>query len=130
MRWKNSSFFPLSLFQDSSGAQSEDEVEQLAEYSASLYAKTPEEKAHHLDYYRNFYRSGGDATAAREGLKQQRAAAEEKMKSASSKLPELGKVTVNGVEHKKYRKCPIGLLLPLRINRGLLFTAYVNFGFV
>lgn len=96
-------FFFLTYLQD--GAQQpQDEIEQLAEYSANLYAKTPEEKAHHLEYYRNFYRSGGDASAAREGLKQQRTAQEEKMKSASSKLPDLGMVTVSGVEHKKYRE--------------------------
>ena len=35
---------------------SEAEIEQLAEYSASTYAKTPEEKAYYLQYYRDFYR--------------------------------------------------------------------------
>ena len=64
------------------------EVERLAEYSASIYAKTAEEKTYYLDYYRNYYRNGGkteNATAPKQ-------AANDTM------------VTVNGVEYKRYRE--------------------------
>ena len=35
----------------------------MAEYSASTYAKTPEEKAYYLQYYRDYYRKGGNDKA-------------------------------------------------------------------
>lgn len=38
-----------------------DDIERMAEYSASLYAKTASEKAHYLEYYRNYYKNGGKA---------------------------------------------------------------------
>jgi hypothetical protein len=66
-----------------------EEVERLAEYSASLYAKTAQEKSYYLDYYRNYYRSGGkveNATTAPNGSSNE------------------ATVTVNGVEYKRYRK--------------------------
>jgi len=33
------------------------EIQQLAEYSAALYAKTPEEKESYLAYYLNYYKN-------------------------------------------------------------------------
>ena len=42
---------------------SDEEIEKMAEYSASVYAKTQSEKAHYLTYYRNYYKNGGDAKA-------------------------------------------------------------------
>ena len=36
---------------------SHEDIERMAEYSASLYAKTPSEKAHYLEYYRNYYKN-------------------------------------------------------------------------
>ncbi len=70
----------------SGGKMSEEEIERMAQYSAGLYAKSAEEKESYLAYYRNLYRSGGAGTA----------------KPGDPK--DLGKVTVNGVEYKKYRK--------------------------
>jgi len=68
----------------------EAEVERMAEYSANLYAKTPEEKASYTEYYRKFYNEGGDGTAAMAGLKELQSGV-------------LGKVMVNGVEYNKYK---------------------------
>ena len=65
----------------------------MAKSAAEMYGKTPEEKAHYLEYYRNYYKNGGDAAAP---------AADAKGKTESDK--DRGKVTVNGVEYKKYRK--------------------------
>jgi RNA-binding protein 5/10 len=41
-------------------SQDQDEIEQMAEYSANLYAKTPEEKASYLLYYREYYQKQND----------------------------------------------------------------------
>ena len=75
----------------------------MSEYSASLYAKTPGEKAHYLEYYRNYYKNGGDPNA---GQQQQQ--------NSDTNKPDkkdLGKVTVNGVEYQKYRKFLMILML-------------------
>jgi len=72
---------------------SHDEIERMSEYSASLYAKTPGEKAHYLEYYRNYYKNGGDPNA---GQQQQNSDTNKPDKK------DLGKVTVNGVEYQKY----------------------------
>ncbi len=72
---------------------SREEIERMAEYSASLYAKSPEEKASYLDYYRKYYREGG---------KQDGDNRPEKSKGGGDKV-----VVVDGVEYKKYRKGPI-----------------------
>ena len=63
-----------------------EETESLAEYSASMYAKTPEEKAYYLDYYRNYYRNGGTS------------------ENAAPKPSSESAVIVNGIEYKRYRK--------------------------
>ena len=63
-----------------------EETERLAEYSASMYAKTAEEKAYYLDYYRNYYRNGGTS------------------ENAAPKPSSESMVIVNGVEYKRYRK--------------------------
>ena len=70
---------------------SDEEIERLAEYSAKMYAKTPEEKASYLEYYRNYYKNGGDATAAAT-----------QCDSQTKKKDDV--VVVEGVEYKKYRK--------------------------
>ena len=38
---------------------SHDDIERMAEYSASMYAKSSSDKAHYLEYYRNYYKNGG-----------------------------------------------------------------------
>ena len=67
-----------------------EEVERLAEYSASMYAKTPEEKSYYLDYYRNYYRNGG---------KEENATSAPKPAAGNASA-----VTVNGVEYQRYRE--------------------------
>ena len=107
---------------------SEAEIEQLAEYSASTYAKTPEEKAYYLQYYRDFYRqvewkclktskrnylsaynlhgnwiyrNGGklDSGTGPEALA---SAAEAPTKPISAEAGASNTVTVEGVEYKRY----------------------------
>ncbi len=82
------------------GRMSDQEVERMAEYSASMYAKTKEEKTSYLEYYRNYYRNGGDADA---GASQASVSAAV-MPQGAANLPNLGKITVNSVEYRKYRK--------------------------
>merc|ERR1712209_243091 len=62
----------------------------MAEYSANLYAKSDEEKKAYVEYYRKYYSEGGDAAPALAALQ------------AKGKTPDLGLVTVNGVEYQKY----------------------------
>jgi len=92
-QWTNKSAQSGNNSSDSS-IPSEQEIERLAEYSAGLYAKNKEEKANYIEYYKKFYREGGDCTAARAALKE----------SNSSKPGKkgLGKVTVEGVEYQRY----------------------------
>merc|ERR1719264_710907 len=73
------------------GALSDDEIEKMARSAAEMYGKTAEEKAHYLEYYRDYYKNGGSAPDA---------AGDTKRKTESDK--DLGKATVNGVEYKKY----------------------------
>ncbi len=73
---------------------SEEEVERMAQYSAGLYAKTPEEKVSYLEYYRNYYRTGGQVSDAP-------GASGTNGKNPSS---DGDTVTVDGVSYKKYRK--------------------------
>lgn len=74
-------------------AMSDEEVERMAKYSADMYAKTAEEKVGYLEYYRNYYRNGGDVAGAGDARK-----------STGEQDKDMGKVTVNGVEYKKYRE--------------------------
>ena len=76
-----------------------DDIERMAEYSASLYAKTASEKAHYLEYYRNYYKNGGGKEESKE--------ASESSKPQTPLVPvkkDQGKVHVNGVEYPRYRK--------------------------
>merc|ERR1719500_1284155 len=68
----------------------EEELDKMAEYSANLYAKTDEEKKSYVEYYRKYYSEGGDAAPALAALQ------------AKAKSPDLGMVTVNGIEYQKY----------------------------
>ena len=79
--------------QHQGGAMSDEEIEKMAKSAAEMYGKTAEEKAHYLEYYRNYYKNGGDSSAST-------APAADKTENDK----ELGKVTVSGVEYKKYRK--------------------------
>ena len=88
--------------QGQGGQYSPDEIEKMAEYSANLYAKNESEKAHYLEYYRNYYKNGGDPNA---GQQQQNS------DTSKPDKKDLGKVTVNGVEYQKYRKFLMILIL-------------------
>ena len=68
----------------------EEELDKMAEYSANLYAKSDEERKSYVDYYRKYYSDGGDAAPALAALQ------------AKAKSPDLGMVTVNGIEYQKY----------------------------
>lgn len=74
----------------------ENEIGILAEYSANLYAKNEAERAQYVDYYKDYYRKGGDAGPALQALHREK----------DSPKPEtdekLGTVTVNGEEYKVY----------------------------
>ena len=83
---------------------SEEDIERMAKYSAETYAKTPEEKKAYLEYYRNYYRNGGDAKAAAATASSEESAKHKATSSEAEKKPDLGTVTVNGVEYKKYRE--------------------------
>ena len=78
-----------------------DDIERMAEYSASLYAKTASEKAHYLEYYRNYYKNGG----GKEGSKVDSASQSSKPQTPVAPVKkDQGKVNVNGVEYPRYRK--------------------------
>eukprot|EP00095_Tigriopus_kingsejongensis_P000467 snap_masked-scaffold217_size252476-processed-gene-1.22 protein:Tk00467 transcript:snap_masked-scaffold217_size252476-processed-gene-1.22-mRNA-1 annotation:"rna-binding protein 5-like" len=79
----------------------EAEVESLSEYSASLYAKTPEEKAYYLEYYRNYYRNGGDSSTA-DPASSQHHPFDPSAPAPQKSLPNLGMVKVKGTEYKIY----------------------------
>jgi RNA-binding protein 5/10 len=99
---------------------SHEEIERMAEYSASLYAKTSGEKAHYLEYYRNYYKNGGDPNGGQKlGSPAASAAVTSSAPTAQpSTMPtiasasdskkkttkDLGKVVVNGVEYPRYGK--------------------------
>ena len=68
----------------------DEELDKMAEYSANLYAKSDEEKKSFVEYYRKYYSDGGDAAPALAALQ------------AKAKSPDLGMVTVNGIEYQKY----------------------------
>merc|ERR1719211_784041 len=84
----------------------------MAEYSASLYAKTASEKAHYLDYYRNYYKTGGggDPNAAGAGTAKKPlppanaapAPVNTSDNDTVTKKKDLGKVMVSGVEYPRY----------------------------
>jgi RNA-binding protein 5/10 len=76
------------------GQYSPDEIEKMAEYSANLYAKNESEKAHYLEYYRNYYKNGGDPNAGQQNP--------QKNGNNSKKEDSHGKVIVDGVEYKIY----------------------------
>ena len=80
------------------GRWSEEELRIMAEYSADMYAKTPEERAHYVEYYKGLYRDGGDTSAAEVALTQDRS--DKKAEKKNDK--DLGMVVVKGVEYKRY----------------------------
>ena len=80
--------------------KSEEEIERLAVYSADLYAKTPEERASYLEYYRNYYRNGGDPNG---GQQQQQETKKEENKEDK-------RVLVNGIYYKKHGELPFSTM--------------------
>merc|ERR1712061_68980 len=80
---------------------SEEDIERLAEYSASTYAKHEAEKFAYLDYYRNFYREGGTIDGSSSSTN---SAGEQPSNGANAERGiDLGMVTVDGIEYKRYR---------------------------
>merc|ERR1719245_550832 len=77
---------------------SEEELVKMAEYSADLYAKNQEEREYYVEYYKKFYRDGGDTSAAEVALKEDVNNKTSDKKSSKDK----GTVVVDGVEYKKY----------------------------
>ena len=77
---------------------SEAELQKMAEYSADLYAKNEDERTYYVEYYKKFYRDGGDTSAAEVALK------EDALNKVSDKKAGKvrGTVVVDGVEYKKY----------------------------
>ena len=69
---------------------------------ASTYAKNEVEKAAYLDYYRTFYRDGGtiDGSSNSTNTKLHQPISS----SRNDKGDDLGIVTVDGVEYKRYSK--------------------------
>lgn len=95
----------------------EEEIERLAEYSATAYAKNDQEKAFYKDYYLQYYRDGGSVDGSRAaGSKAPALTEPADRRSSSSSKPDggskeqqvvaqtLGKVVVDGVEYQKYRE--------------------------
>ena len=76
----------------------EAELRRMAEYSADLYAKNEEERSYYVEYYKKFYRDGGDTSAAEVALKEDASNKVSDKKSSKDK----GTVIVDGVEYKKY----------------------------
>lgn len=81
---------------------SEAEIESMAEYSANLYAKDPSEKLYYLEYYRNYFRHGGDQAAASTSSPSVNSSVA--AISTPKPLPNLGIIKVNGVDYKIFRK--------------------------
>ena len=75
---------------------SDKEIQKMAEYSADLYAKNETERESYIEYYRKYYKDGGDAGPAVSALYGDK-------KGASKKGTDLGTVSVNGVEYKKFK---------------------------
>ena len=69
---------------------------------ASTYAKNEAEKVAYLDYYRNFYREGGTIDGSSSSTN---SAGEQPSNGANADRGiDLGMVTVDGVEYKRYSK--------------------------
>merc|ERR1719394_1467020 len=79
---------------------SHDDIEQMAEYSASLYAKTPSDKAHYLEYYRNYYKNGGYPNAGQKGSSP--TPSDNQYNAPPGSVSDKDKVMVNGVEYPRY----------------------------
>jgi len=79
---------------------SHDDIERMAEYSASLYAKTPSDKAHYLEYYRDYYKKGGDPNAGKSSSPTP--TSDSRSGSAAPGSSDKEKVMVNGVEYPRY----------------------------
>merc|ERR1719397_1750415 len=93
-QWTNNKSTEAKKAENSESASdrkfTDEELDKMAEYSANLYAKSDEEKKSFVEYYRKYYSDGGDAAPALAALQ------------AKAKSPDLGMVTVNGIEYQKY----------------------------
>jgi len=81
---------------------SDKEIQKMAEYSADLYAKNDAERENYIEYYRKYYKEGGDAGPAVSALYG------DSNKKSGKKTAEMGMVTVGGVEYKKYKTPDVG----------------------
>ena len=92
-QWTNKSGAPAGTSQQGR-KWTEAELAKMAEYSAEQYAKTASERETYVEYYKKFYRDGGDASAAEVALAGAGA-------GAGSEAG-LGTVSVSGVEYTRY----------------------------
>uniref|UniRef100_A0A0K2TAI4 RNAbinding protein 5like [Acyrthosiphon pisum] n=1 Tax=Lepeophtheirus salmonis TaxID=72036 RepID=A0A0K2TAI4_LEPSM len=76
----------------SSTKHTPEEIDKMAKYSATMYAKNTKEEAHYYEYYKNLYSNGGDTSAASVALRG----------GEVKKSSDLGTAVVGGVEYKKY----------------------------
>jgi len=76
---------------------SDKDIQKMAEYSADLYAKNDTERESYVEYYRKYYREGGDAGPAVAAL------FNDKKGSSGKRSTDIGTVTVSGVEYKKFK---------------------------
>jgi len=87
------------------GPYTEEEIESLAEYSASTYAKNETEKATYLEYYRSYYRNGGSMDgSSSNGAEGNSNGTQQSNEPSKTDVKEngLGMVTVDGVDYKRY----------------------------
>ena len=81
---------------------SHDDIERMAEYSASMYAKNASDKAHYLEYYRNYYRNGGDPNAGAQASATAQKNSSPTPSDTVSKGEIKEKITVNGVDYPRF----------------------------
>ena len=80
---------------------------------ASTYAKNENEKATYLEYYRNYYANGGTLDGSSNNRENANSTDAEKSgipTDMGDKRKDLGVVTVDGVEYKRYGKYSLKLL--------------------
>ncbi|CAB4058667.1 RBM5_10 [Lepeophtheirus salmonis] len=75
----------------SSTKHTPEEIDKMAKYSATMYAKNTKEEAHYYEYYKNLYSNGGDTSAASVALRG----------GEVKKSSDLGTAVVGGVEYTK-----------------------------
>jgi len=101
-RWSNSSSKAAAeeLLVSKGPPYTPEEVEKLAVYSAAMYAKTDQENAYYLNYYRDYYAKAKEAPSHATASSPAAAAP----KATKEKAKKNAMVIVDGVEYKRYRE--------------------------